>query len=438
MLLDGSVENQGGRLKVAVHLDDARRHVTLWSKTFDGALQDVDTLQARIAGNVSDIAKVAASRDTAPIRDDPSLLATYLEGIDEESNGGGGRYLTIARDLVARAPRFAGGHLMLSAAVEDQSGHANLGLPADAQAQALAESVREAKTALALDPRNSGAYSELAQLTPLNAWRDREALLLKSLAIDPNNAGALSFYGIFLLDQVGRNREAAEQSRRALRAEPFAPWAMEELAENLARIGQADEAAAIMANARRLHPDYWELPISDLFVAAQSPPYSRALALLDDPAVRAQLAEYPAAGPQALALYRVGLTALASGDPAAKKAAALQIAAAVESGALGHLAAYGSLSALGDVDRAFQEADLGFTPAMLQQPSSPAGPSTAGLFGPPAAAMRRDPRFMQLAARLGLVDYWRASGHSPDFCAEPGLPYDCKAEAAKYAAAPTS
>jgi len=43
-----------------------------------------------------------------------------------------------------------------------------------------------------------------------------------------------------------------------------------------------------------------------------------------------------------------------------------------------------------------------------------------------------------LAARVGLVDYWRTSGHWPDFCFEPGLPYDCKAEAAKLALTATS
>jgi hypothetical protein len=36
---------------------------------------------------------------------------------------------------------------------------------------------------------------------------------------------------------------------------------------------------------------------------------------------------------------------------------------------------------------------------------------------------------MDLAARLGLAAYWRASGRWPEFCADPGLPYDCKAEA---------
>jgi hypothetical protein len=55
------------------------------------------------------------------------------------------------------------------------------------------------------------------------------------------------------------------------------------------------------------------------------------------------------------------------------------------------------------------------------------------LFQPGGERLRRDPRFIALAARLGLVDYWRATGKWPDFCAGPRLPYDCKAEAAKSA-----
>ncbi len=43
---------------------------------------------------------------------------------------------------------------------------------------------------------------------------------------------------------------------------------------------------------------------------------------------------------------------------------------------------------------------------------------------------------MALAARIGLVDYWRSTGEWPDFCFDPRLPYDCKAEAAKLAVHP--
>jgi hypothetical protein len=56
------------------------------------------------------------------------------------------------------------------------------------------------------------------------------------------------------------------------------------------------------------------------------------------------------------------------------------------------------------------------------------------LFRPPLADLRADPRFMQVAAHLGLLDYWRRSGDWPDFCSDPALPYDCKKEAARLGA----
>lgn len=53
------------------------------------------------------------------------------------------------------------------------------------------------------------------------------------------------------------------------------------------------------------------------------------------------------------------------------------------------------------------------------------------LFRPALADVRRDPRFMQVANRIGLVDYWRKSNQWPDFCIDPALPYDCRQEAAR-------
>jgi hypothetical protein len=47
--------------------------------------------------------------------------------------------------------------------------------------------------------------------------------------------------------------------------------------------------------------------------------------------------------------------------------------------------------------------------------------------------MRRDPRFMPLMAKVGLVDFWRKTGKWPDFCEAADRPYDCRAVAAKLA-----
>ena len=56
---------------------------------------------------------------------------------------------------------------------------------------------------------------------------------------------------------------------------------------------------------------------------------------------------------------------------------------------------------------------------------------TSVFFRPFMAKFLASPRFMPLAARLGLVDIWRKTGLWPDYCSGPTAPYDCKAEAAK-------
>ena len=80
---------------------------------------------------------------------------------------------------------------------------------------------------------------------------------------------------------------------------------------------------------------------------------------------------------------------------------------------------------LGDVDSAFMLARTLFA----RQDSRPTSNATTPLFLHVTGGMRRDPRFMPLAAKAGLVEYWTATGKWPDFCAEPGLSYDCLAAA---------
>lgn len=81
--------------------------------------------------------------------------------------------------------------------------------------------------------------------------------------------------------------------------------------------------------------------------------------------------------------------------------------------------AISALASAGAVDAAFAEARAALARGERLNPQI--------LFGAATRSMRRDARFMPLANDLGLVAYWRATNHWPDFCAEPDLPYDCKA-----------
>jgi hypothetical protein len=82
-----------------------------------------------------------------------------------------------------------------------------------------------------------------------------------------------------------------------------------------------------------------------------------------------------------------------------------------------------TLGNLGDLDAAYAIANklyprrLGSTPEETERIwlDQPYVSVPELITSPAAAAMRRDPRYAQLAQRTGLLAYWR-SGRLPDFC----------------------
>ena len=78
-----------------------------------------------------------------------------------------------------------------------------------------------------------------------------------------------------------------------------------------------------------------------------------------------------------------------------------------------------ALVLIGDLDDAFAVAQH-YEPG---QSLTLTGPGF--LFYGQMAPLRRDPRFLQLSDRLGLLALWRQTGRWPDFCRDPTLPYRC-------------
>jgi TolB-like protein len=374
LLLDGAVERRGDTLRVRVHIEDPKAKTTLWSRTFEGPASDPGVVQTRAAGRATDVVSWLMSNRYglgAPI--DRATLSAYLEAGDEIQNQGGDRYLTIFRQIVARAPDFSWGHSGLGYALARAAAAA----PISERPRLLDEVRREATTALRLDPQNGEAYALIAVVTAPLAWASRERLLSSGLAADPNSWAVPSSYATLLAD-VGRSREALAMQQRGVAAAPY--WARGHalLARRLADVGRLDEARAELARAARLWPD-------------------------DPDVIRIQAQFTRESGPT-----DVGVV------PATPR-----LAVAV-------------LARRGELDAAFAAAEQ---LASLEGSDDTYGyeDATSVLFAPVTAPLRRDPRFPPLAARLGLVDDWRRTGHWPDFCSEPGLPYDCKTEAARLA-----
>ena len=354
---------------------------------------------------------------------DPDALSSYLKACDLFQISGNQfdpdptfQLFAALRRVIAASPDFAPAHSDL-AKYEAYFAHYGV-FSADQTVTLRKEAHAEADRALALDPKNADAYVALAFLVPRPGWAERERLLHKALSADPDWPHANGFLGI-LLSEVGRLQEAAAYMERASAANPLSPdlgWTAQS-ADALSAAGRNDDADRVVAQLIKLWPadqDVWNARMS---IAENTGRWDQASALLRDPGrphfyQSSDVVDFER-------LFR----AAKSRSPAQVAAARRTEMKRATTPALINSSIIG-LSILGDVDDAFK---------LASSPASKAlgdGPYEV-LFLPTTLPMRRNPRFMALAEKLGLVDYWRSTGKWPDFCSEPGLPYDCKAEAAK-------
>jgi DNA-binding winged helix-turn-helix (wHTH) protein/TolB-like protein len=416
LFLDGAVRKEGGVLKVHAFLNDAKDHTTLWSHDFEGPADAPDLLQARIAARASDAANTAlVGQEKGGSKLDSAALAAFVASYDYMANTNDiERPKTLLRQVIAHAPGFARAHSNLAL------------LMPDVQAARA-----EARRALALDPKDSVAIVALQATTPMWAWADREALLLRGVAADPD-AMVIRMYIAGFDQQVGRNRDALEAARRSVALNPVFETSNAILCEQLTYQRAAYDAANACQREDRLWPDYIG-DVAQFYADQQAGREQHALVRLTHSTLQAVFTG------EATPLWARFLHARIAGDATGSRAAALAAADAAEAGKFSRRDAYFMLALVGDVDAALSEAERYFTDQRMRQPSGAIWLNfsvydSSILFWPATASVRRDPRFMALVARLKLVDYWRTTGAWPDFCSEPGLPYDCKTEAAKLAA----
>jgi len=418
-LLGGTVQSDGQTTHVTVHLDDARGHVTVWSEEFSRPVKESSALDGEVAAAVTG-----------------TILAS-LDGFRNESGGYDVQFLTgflrayalvtsndyqqgrrVMQELVMQSPNLGLAHARLAIATLGVARQ----VPGDQAQPLLAEARSEAERALQLDPKNGEAYLALAYLRPSTDWQGREALLLKGSAVDPDWP-FLPYHVSKHLWSVGRLADALPVDDRGLALTPFHTGLNAQRAIELASLGRLREAQESVDRVIALWPtDPMSRPLRLWFTAFFRPP-EEALAVLDSPGLRPAELE-----PAAIAAWRDFIRTRQAPGPAASAKAIKELTDLADRRLFDRANAVQILAMLGDVDGAFAQMTKyidetgGYHRGMLVLPP-------AILFYPTTAAMRRDPRFMAFAAKLGLVAYWRNSGKWPDFCADPALPYNCRKEA---------
>jgi TolB-like protein/tetratricopeptide (TPR) repeat protein len=415
LLFDGAVQDDGATTDVSVHLDDTDNHVTLWSGHFTAPSAQSASLRAHIGAVVVGVLTCSA-RALRPDDglSDPQVLIQYLIACDRFAQQGEddqqmtNQMVSALREVTTHAPSFPPAHSALAKFLA----YTAAVVPPEQAAAFRTEAGAEAKRALELDPKDADAYVALELLQPAANWAKREELLRKGLAADPDWSHANGFLGQ-VLNEVGRVEEAVVYARRAAAVDPLGEsWAGVEVAM-LAGAGKSQEAAADASQLTKSWPNSKGDWLDRVIGSLRATDWDGMLTNLDEPVAASALP------PEALNDLRMFALAAKSRNPDLMAKARNALLGSAKVGPAYATTSITGLSALGYLDDAFRLAQT-YQPGLALT-----GANSEFLFTTATAPMRRDPRFMQLAERIGLLSYWRSTGKWPDFCRDPSLPYHC-------------
>jgi DNA-binding winged helix-turn-helix (wHTH) protein len=409
-----SGEQRGDRLHAQLTLSGRASGEMLWSIGFDRAASDAADLHQQVAVKLGDV--LFCTLHGAPVLDS-ATLRLFLSFCDHRHDLPSIADIDLLRQVVARAPGFARARGMLAAreadlgSLDESMNHADTSERRTYRAAALAD----LNAARALDPTLAEIYYAQARIdTDPHHWAERLAVLERGIASD--RAAILYQAQVEDMMRVGRMQDAVEAARNAVSLDPLSPWNREALISALAYSGRTEEARGELEGAERLWPGSALMTDVRYRFDLRYGDAASALRLLEgqgSPTI--ELTPSPPTE-KAFLLARI--------DPSPGKiAAALDAARPHRPGAHPLLSFYlQMLATFGRIDEDFTAMDASQSDPFWRE-------GTWVLFRSHMRPLWRDPRFMGFAARLGLVHYWAHSGHWPDFCSDPDLRYDCRAEA---------
>jgi serine/threonine-protein kinase len=255
-VLEGSVRQSGGRLRVTTHLVSVAQGFDLWSETYEGDSSEIFSIRDDIARAVTRTLRlrlpVGAAPDTAP-RTRLDAYHAYLAGRALAARGSDE---TIAGAIagfetsIALDSSFAPAWTSLAEARAEEMVR---GLRPTKEAAALARAA--AASALALDSLDARARAVLGLVLFHRDWKwaAAERELQRAIALDPDLPETHRWYSR-LLAALGRKDEALDASRRALELSPLDPGLATDLGWHHLMAGEYERADTTLARAVALDP----------------------------------------------------------------------------------------------------------------------------------------------------------------------------------------
>jgi TolB-like protein/class 3 adenylate cyclase/tetratricopeptide (TPR) repeat protein len=416
-VLDGSIRRAAGRVRISAHLVEASSRTTLWSERYDRGLEDIFAVQDEISENIAGaLHQTFSSFSTRAV--DPAVYDLYLRTSSRSYAPDELRtHVGLLEVATQRAPHFveAWGRLAYLRAFLHQY------LPFADRAASAGLVAREAAHALALDPQNVDAMTaQLFVTPPFGRFVEGDAVLDR-MRRAPGSGDGRRYVGWYLRT-MGRVRESLEETERTYRLDALDPMSANMIALARMAAGRVAEAVPVYEDLVERVPDM-SFPVSSLLRAHAFQQDWAAVDRLLALAAKRQLREFQEGlpfirakrepTPENIGGWRSALEAHVT------KTGCVDVSRLVYSAHLGLVE---------EAYRAAETARLGPV-GTSDDIMGPDGYRTSLLFQAGMPELRNDPRFVRLCARLGLVEFWMATGKWPD-CADE-VPYDFKAECAK-------
>ena len=256
-IVEGSVIQEGGRVRVHAQLIRGATDEHFWSATYDRDLQDALALQSDVAQSIARKVEVTVTgeervRLVAARQVSPEVYESYLKGRFGKRDTKAEIENSIANfeEAIQKGPTFAPAYVGLATAY-DKLGGAFIGVPPD---QVRPKVVSAAQRALELDPEVAAAHALLADVYRERwQWAEAEAEYKRALELNPNDAASHLGLASWLLSQ-GRTEEALAWAERARELDPLGVAGIR--TGMMLFFGRRyDEAARELRSALAVHPD---------------------------------------------------------------------------------------------------------------------------------------------------------------------------------------
>ncbi len=388
-VFEGSVRRAGDRVRITAQLIDAATERHLWAKSYERDVKEVLALQGEVAAAIVDEIQVSVTpQEETRLRDvrvvNPAAYEAYLKGryfIELRTETDLRKGLASLDEAVHLDPSLVLAHIGVADAY-NLMGFMTVLPPREAFPRAQAA----ARRALEINPSSAEAFTSLAYATLWHDWNfeESERLFRRSIDLNPKYSQAHLWFAN-VLTILGRDEEAYAEAYAARTLDPLSNVAIAFGAWFPYWRGRFDEAIRKFQAALPLIPGFG--PIHYWMGLA----FARAGRDTDAITSLTRSVELLGHTPQALA-------ALATAHAlAGRTGEARALLAELEAdSAHRYVAAYYSAQvwvALGDHDAAFAALERAFEERVHWLAAIRLDPSLA--------ALRSDPRFEALAARVG-------------------------------------